>query len=68
MLGVGACGAPSPDGSEPIAAQSDAVVAAPLGGAYCDINVSGKGVKALEDDYLPHVITYEKTVERASRR
>ena len=42
-----------------LAVAAAGLVAAPLGAAYCEINVTGKGVKALEDDYLPHVITCE---------
>jgi len=52
------CGA-APDTGETIGEVTEPVVSAPLGAAYCDINVIGKGVKALEDDYLPHVITCE---------
>ncbi|MBK7586409.1 MAG: hypothetical protein IPI67_40250 [Myxococcales bacterium] len=57
VLGAG-CGAPV-DSDETVGEISEAVVAAPLGAAYCEIPVTGKGVKALEDDYLPHVITCE---------
>src|SRR5690606_15349669 len=39
--------------------RSQQAVAAPLAKAYCDIQVTGKGVKPMETDYLPHVITCE---------
>ena len=53
-----ACGAP-PEAGEELGEVEQAVVSAPLPSAHCQINVIGKGVKALEDDYLPHVITCE---------
>lgn len=59
FLSLVGCGAPVEGSVESVGAVEQAVVAAPLGAAYCDINVVGKGVKALEDDYLPHVITCE---------
>ncbi|PRP92201.1 Stage II sporulation protein [Enhygromyxa salina] len=34
-------------------------IPAPLPEAYCEILVEGKGVKDMETDYLPHVITCE---------
>ncbi|MBK8237080.1 MAG: SpoIID/LytB domain-containing protein [Deltaproteobacteria bacterium] len=34
-------------------------VGAPLPGAYCDIQVTGVGNVAMEEDYLPHVIQCE---------
>ncbi len=34
-------------------------VVAPIGAAHCSIQVQGKGVKAMETDYLPHVIQCE---------
>ncbi|HMR80605.1 MAG TPA: SpoIID/LytB domain-containing protein, partial [Polyangiaceae bacterium] len=34
-------------------------VAAPLPGAYCSVMVQGKGTRAMETDYLPHVIQCE---------
>jgi len=57
LLALG-CGAP-PEAYEELGEVSEAAVSAPLPAAHCQINVIGKGVKALEDDYLPHVITCE---------
>lgn len=37
----------------------EAWIPAPLPAAYCEILVEGKGIKDLENDYLPHVITCE---------
>lgn len=37
----------------------DAWIPAPLPQAHCEILVEGKGVKQMETDYLPHVITCE---------
>ncbi len=37
----------------------EAWIPAPLGQAYCQINVTGTGVIDMESDYLPHVITCE---------
>lgn len=34
-------------------------IKAPLAAAYCNVNVLGKGVKAMEEDYLPRVVTCE---------
>jgi len=61
------CDAPS---SGPVAAPRDAEiplaappatmqVPAPLGSAYCDVNVTGTGVIDLEEVYLPGVVTCE---------
>lgn len=55
-MGVAACGSPD-DRSESIARTGQAV--SPPSQAHCEITVSGKGVKSMEDDYLPHVITCE---------
>jgi hypothetical protein len=52
------CGAPPLDEGESIATSSEAV-SAPLAKAHCTINVTGKGTKQMETDYLPHVITCE---------
>ena len=38
---------------------SHAWIPAPLAAAHCEIMVEGKGVKDMELDYLPHVITCE---------
>ncbi len=53
-----ACGAED-DGAGETLGQSQQAVAAPLAQAHCSITVEGKGVKSMEDDYLPRVITCE---------
>ena len=57
LSGAG-CGQ-DPGSREDVAQKSEAVVAAPLPAAYCSIEVQGKGPKATETDYLPHVIQCE---------
>jgi hypothetical protein len=42
-----------------VGSKSEAVIAAPLPAAYCSIEVQGKGSKATETDYLPHVVQCE---------
>jgi hypothetical protein len=54
------CTPDRPSGSnEEVSSKSEAVIAAPLPAAYCSIEVEGKGSKATETDYLPHVIQCE---------
>ncbi|HMR04554.1 MAG TPA: SpoIID/LytB domain-containing protein, partial [Polyangiaceae bacterium] len=54
---VFACG-PAEPGDESVGVLQEAV-SAPLASAYCTAQVIGKGAKATEDDYLPHVIACE---------
>src|SRR5688572_27180875 len=56
-VAVIACGGPI--GNEEPIAQVQHDVSAPLAKAYCSIPVEGKGTKAMETDYLPHVIQCE---------
>lgn len=49
--------APSVGNEEPIQQVQQDV--SPPTKAHCSINVTGKGEKSMEDDYLPHVITCE---------
>ncbi|MBX3129862.1 MAG: hypothetical protein KF718_24310 [Polyangiaceae bacterium] len=56
-LGVAACGGEG-DAVESLGQRREAVVA-PLAQAYCSITVQTKGVKSMEEDYLPRVITCE---------
>lgn len=42
-----------------ITPRPEAWIPAPLGEAYCEINVTGTGWIEMEADYLPHVITCE---------
>ena len=52
--------ADEPDDASPhaIGQRSDAIKA-PLSKSYCSVNVTSKGVKQTEEDYLPHVIACE---------
>ncbi len=54
--GVAACSTPAHE--ERVGSVVEAVKA-PLAAAYCSVKVTGKGVKTMEEDYLPHVITCE---------
>lgn len=40
-------------------AEHQQAIQAPLSSAYCQANVTGKGLKATEDDYLPRVVACE---------
>jgi len=55
-ISLAGCG-PDSEGDGPLG-QIRQAVKAPLGAAYCTINVNGVN-KDAEDDYLPHVITCE---------
>src|SRR5688500_1179056 len=57
LLSLVGCSAGDPETKERIGTLREAV-AAPSA-AHCSINVEGKGVRDLEDDYLPHVIQCE---------
>ncbi|MCK6590512.1 MAG: hypothetical protein L6Q76_23350 [Polyangiaceae bacterium] len=57
-LSAAGCGQ-EPGSREDVASRSEAVIVAPLPAAYCSIEVDGKGSKATETDYLPHVVQCE---------
>ncbi len=55
VLELAACSAPP---AERVGTVEEAVKA-PLPAAYCSVKVTGKGLKATEEDYLPHVVACE---------
>src|SRR5690349_3308796 len=58
LVGCGADGDRSELRSD-ILPDPEAWIPAPIGEAYCQIDVIGTGVVDMETDYLPHVVTCE---------
>ncbi|HVO30450.1 MAG TPA: SpoIID/LytB domain-containing protein [bacterium] len=58
MCGCGAASHSHGGSSSPTPTPTGTSTPAPIA-AYCQITVTGKGVKAMEDDYLPHVVHCE---------
>ncbi len=57
LEGCGASGDPAP--SAPWIGEQAEAIKAPLTKSYCSLQVKGKGLKKMEEDYLPHVIACE---------
>jgi hypothetical protein len=59
VIGLDGCASDDPSPSAPWVGETSEAIKAPLTKSYCSLQVKGKGLKQMEEDYLPHVIACE---------